>query len=86
MAAIRSALYFMFLAPPDNPGSNAGCPLAAMLAAKRSAHVVPGVDLRECTLHLPPQKVNKAELTMALKPRGDVTRNPKQGCQWPQKL
>ena len=27
---------------------------------------------------------NKAELTLALKPRGDVTRNPKQGCQWPQ--
>ena len=23
--------------------------------------------------------------TLALKPRGDVTRNPKQGCQWPQK-
>ena len=28
---------------------------------------------------------NKAEPTMALKPRGDVTRNPKQGYQWPQK-
>ena len=23
--------------------------------------------------------------TLALKPRGDVTKNPKQGCQWPQK-
>ena len=23
--------------------------------------------------------------TLALKPRGDVTRNPKQGYQWPQK-
>ena len=28
--------------------------------------------------------VNKAEPTLALKPRGDVTRNPKQGYQWPQ--
>ena len=46
-----------------------------MLAAKRSTCVVPEVDLRECTLHLPPQKVNKAE----------ITRNPKQGCQWPPK-
>ena len=26
----------------------------------------------------------KAEPTLALKPRGDVTRNPKQGYQWPQ--
>ena len=26
---------------------------------------------------------NKAEPTVALKPRGDVTRNPKQGYQWP---
>ena len=29
--------------------------------------------------------VNKAEPTLDLKPRGDVTRNPKQGYQWPQK-
>ena len=28
---------------------------------------------------------NKAEPTLALKPRGDVTRNPKRGYQWPQK-
>ena len=28
---------------------------------------------------------NKAEPTLALKPRGDVTRNPKQGYQWPPK-
>ena len=26
--------------------------------------------------------VNKAEPTLALKPRGDFTRYPKQGCQW----
>ena len=30
-------------------------------------------------------KANKAEPTLALKPRGDVTRNPKQGYQWPSK-
>ena len=53
-----------------------------MLAAKRLAYVAPEVDLRECTLHSPPQKANKAEPTLALKPRGDVTRNPKQGYQW----
>ena len=29
-------------------------------------------------------KVNKAEPTLALKPRGDITRNPKQGYHWPQ--
>ena len=27
--------------------------------------------------------VNKAEPTLALKPRGDITRSPKQGYQWP---
>ena len=32
-----------------------------------------------CTLLLSP---NKAEPTLALKPRGDVTRSPKQGYQW----
>ena len=30
------------------------------------------------------RNANKAEPTLALKPRGDVTRNPKQGYQWPQ--
>ena len=44
------------------------------------ACVAPEVDLRECTLHLPLQKANKAEPTLALKPRGE-----KQGYQWPQK-
>ena len=52
--------------------------LAAMPAAKRFGCVAPEVDLGECTLHLPLQKANKAEPTLALKPRGDVTRNPKQ--------
>ena len=43
------------------------------------------VDLRECTLHSPPQKANKTEPTLGLKPRADVARNPQQGYQWPQK-
>ena len=50
-----------------------------MLAIKRLAGVAPEVVFRECTLHLPPQKGSKAEPTLALKPRGDVTRNPKTG-------
>ena len=54
-------------------------------AAKRSACVASEVDLEECTLHSPTQKANKAEPTLALNPRGDVTRNPNQGYQWPQK-
>ena len=55
------------------------------LAVKRSGGVTPEADPRECTLHLPLQKMNKAEPTLTLKPRGDVTRNPKQGYRWPQK-
>ena len=47
-----------------------------MPATKRSASVTPEVDLGECTLYLPTQKVNKAEPTLALNPRGDITRNP----------
>ena len=51
-----------------------------MPATKRSACVAPELDLRECTLHMPPhKKANKTEPTLALKPRGDVTRNPKRG-------
>ena len=34
---------------------------------------------------MPPPSANKAEPTLALKPRGDVTRSPKQGYQWPHK-
>ena len=53
-------------------GDRTGC----ASVAKRLASVAPDVDLRECTLHSPPQKVNKAEPTQALNPRGDVNRNP----------
>ena len=30
------------------------------------------------------KKANKAESSMALKPRADIARNPKHGYQWPQ--
>ena len=49
----------------------------AMLAAKGFAGVAPGVDLRECTIHSSPEKANKADPTLALKRREDVTRKPK---------
>ena len=35
--------------------------------------------------HTPPLSSNKAEPTLALKPRGHVTRSPKQEYQWPHK-
>ena len=34
---------------------------------------------------MPPLSANEAEPTLALKSRGDVTRYPKEGCQWPHK-
>ena len=33
----------------------------------------------------PLPSADKAEPTLALKPRGDITRSPKQGYQWPHK-
>ena len=59
--------------------------LAAMLAIYTSRGVTPEVNLRECISCTPPQSSNKAEPTLALKPREDVTRSPKQGYHWPQK-
>ena len=59
--------------------------LAAMLAIYTGRGVTPEVNLREHISHMPLQSSNKAEPTLALKPRGDVTRSPKQGYQWPQK-
>ena len=59
-----------------------GRQLAAMLALYIGKGVAPEVNLRECILRTPPPSVNKAEPTLALKPRGDVTRSPKQGYQW----
>ena len=45
--------------------------------------VAPEVNPREYISRTPPPSANKAEPTLALKPRGDVTRSPKQGYQWP---
>ena len=43
-------------------------------------------DLSLCNVtRTPPLSSNKAEPTLALKPKGDVTRSPKQGYQWPHK-
>ena len=56
-----------------------------MLAIYTGRRVTPEVNLKECISHMPSQSSNKAEPTLALKPRGDVTRSPKQGYQWPQK-
>ena len=43
-----------------------------MLALYTGKGVTPEVNLRECILGMPPQSLNKAEPTMALKPRGEV--------------
>ena len=56
-----------------------------MLAIKRLAGVAPEVDLKEHATHTPLPSANKAEPTPALKPRGDITRSPKQMYQWPHK-
>ena len=50
-------------------------------AAKRSACGVSEVDLRECTFA---SAIQIRQPTLASIPRGDVTRNLKQGYQWPQ--
>ena len=62
-----------------------GRQLAAMLALYTGKGVAPEVILREHISCTPPQSSNKAEPTLAFKPRGDVTRSPKQGYQWPHK-
>ena len=54
-----------------------------MLAIYTGRGVAPEVNLRECISCTPPQSSNKAEPTLALKPRGDVTMSLKQGYQWP---
>ena len=56
-----------------------------MLAIYTGRGFTPEVNLREHISRMPLQSSNKAEPTLALKPRGDITRSPKQGYQWPQK-
>ena len=55
-----------------------------MLAIYTGRGVTPEVNLREYISHMPSQSLNKLP-TLALKPRGDVTRSPKQGYLSPQK-
>ena len=50
---------------------------ATMLAVKRSAGVAPEVNLRN------PLHAGEETCTLALIPGADITRSPKQGCQWP---
>ena len=59
--------------------------LAAMLALYTSKAVAQEVNFREHILCTPPPSANKAEPTLAFKPRGNITRSPKQGYQWPHK-
>ena len=59
---------------------------AAMLVTKRSAGVAPDVNLRERAICTHALSANKAEPILALKPRRDITRSPKQGYQWPHKI
>ena len=56
---------------------------AAMLAAKRLVGVALEVNFREHVTHMPLPSMKKAAYSdfETLKPRGDVTRNPKQGYQ-----
>ena len=58
--------------------------LATILATKRSAGVTPEVNLCEPS-HVCLCQVQIRLLTLALKPRGDITRSPKQWYQWPHK-
>ena len=68
----------LFESEPSPTSADACGKVAVMPATKRLAHVALEVDLGECALHLPPQKVKKEEPTLALKSRRDITRNPKQ--------
>ena len=56
-----------------------------MLAAKWSASVAPEVNLRKLLCTVVQQSMQARESTLALKPREDITRSPKQGYQWRQK-
>ena len=55
---------------------------AAKLAIKMFAGVTPEVNLGEHVICMPLPSANKA---LALNPRGDITKSPKQGISCPQK-
>ena len=61
-----------------------GKQLAAMQATKRSTGVIPEANLSKCISHIPPPSRIRLP-TLALKPRGNVTRSPKQVYQRPHK-
>ena len=50
----------------------------AMLPTKRSAGVAPEVSIRECVRCMPASSVNEAVHSG----KRDITRSPKEGCQW----
>ena len=54
-----------------------------MLAVKRAVGFAPKVNLRNHCIHV--IKHANEVATLALKPRVDITRNQKQGYQWPHK-
>ena len=58
---------------------------ATILAARRSAGVTPEVKLGEHLMHNLHQAWMRLTI-LALKPRGDVSRSPKQGYQWLHKM
>ena len=58
---------------------------AAMLAINRSTGVTPEVNVRENTSYIHLYQIWLRLLTLDLKPRGDITRSPKQGYQWSHK-
>ena len=60
-------------------GCDAGCQKASRCSTR--GEIFGGMYIT----FTPIQEANKAEPTLALKPRGDVTRNPKQEYQWPPK-
>ena len=73
-----------------NPGSLGWTPALAKIISLQCLpprgwqSLAPEVDLRECVTYAS-TKCKKGRTCSGLKPRGDVTRNPKQGCQWPPK-
>ena len=63
----------------DQLGSHANCQEVSRCSTR-------GESQGTCNAtRTPPPSANKAEPTLALKPRGDITRSPKQGYQWPHK-
>ena len=58
---------------------------AAILAAKRSVGVTPEVNLREHISCMPLRSLRLRLPPLAVKPREDITRTPKQGIMGPTK-